>query len=195
MQRQSVLRPAAFIFILISVFAGASVISANLIAEKQKKGMVPGLKMASLRPQHELTIRTHKLQPPFEVQIYKGPTSTEDQIVLTAKISTNKSIPQLRYQWIVEEDIFLSPRFSAEGQIDDVSPKTGAIIHAEFLNSTMENRKIHLKVFASDGQNAMVQMAHYNTRDQEKIDEYQAELAAKNHEYLLGQPELLRKNK
>lgn len=195
MQRQSVLRPPAFTLTLISVFATASVISANLIAEKQKNNATPGLKSESLRPQHELIIRTHKLQPPFEVQIHKESTSSEDQLVLSAKINTSKNIPQLRYQWIVEDGVTLSPRFSSEGQIDGVSPKAGATLRARFFNSVSENRKIHLKVFANDGQHTMVQVAHYNTQDQEKIDEYQAELAAKNNEYLLGRPELLRKNK
>lgn len=190
--------------LLFLMYSNMSFTSSQLNSQlkPQKNTTDLNMKNASLKPTEEILKRTHKLLPPIEVSLFNQ--NQDDQyspsapFTLQAKIRTLNPADAVDYEWVLPEGVTqLSGGNSSGpyGTFTHLSAHEEHTITATFISSSEINEKIYLRVIMHQNLNKMTQVAQYNTRDQKTLDAAMAELAKRNHEYLVEHTEVPKKSR
>jgi hypothetical protein len=156
-------------------------------------------KASSLKPHHEVLIRTHKLRPPYQIKIEKSkgpdPLETGSSFELTAHIDSDRNFGTLAYEWRLPRGIRLAKGTPRTGTIRNIIANSPTQLVGQFENLQPNNQKIHLRIWVPSSHEKMVQSAQFNTLEQEQIDAGKRELIQRQKEYIFENPEKIRKFK
>jgi hypothetical protein len=139
------------------------------------------LKNKSLRPYSEVIKRTHKLHPPFVIEITADsatPLMANARFKLTAALTVNANLQNATYSWKIPDGVkYIGGDFSGE---IDLGVKDSLKIITDFENLTNENKILFLVISNSSG---IIHSEQFHTQDQDKIKLELVELKNRQDEY------------
>jgi len=169
----------------------------------QKNQPDSALKALSLKPENEVIRRTHKLMPEHTVEV-KNLTENyqpeiNERILLSAEI-INSQPGEYEYQWIVPAGVEIFGGAATQGRIQVSGAHNTNVFRQEFINRSAENLKIFVSVWPVQTQHSGPKQklnftAQYNTQTQAEIEKEATDVSKRQDEYLIENPDLLKKFK